>query len=342
MNSRALVTGASGQDGYYLIRLLREQGHEVHAQVRRLPSLGHRNEGVRWHVGHLTDSQFLEELVSRVMPDEVYNLAAVSRPNASWSIPRETVELNAIVPQTICELLLKFSPQSRLFQASSSEIFGDSLARAQDEQTPYAPKTPYGAAKLYSHSIIGAYRAQYGLHACSGILFNHESPRRPLSFVSQKIAYAAAALSLGLKEAPERDERGQPIVSGGKVRLGNISVRRDFGYAEDYVRAMQMIVRHSVPDDYVVGTGEDHSIQEFCEAAFNVVGRRWSDHIDVDSSLIRKVDSHYSHANSSKLRTVFGWKPTVSFQQLVAMMVQAQIESIQAKLKQDVASVHGR
>lgn len=336
MNSKVLVTGASGQDGYYLVELLRKQGCEVHAQARHLPSPGNHHDGVRWHTGNLVDGQFLESLISKTVPDEIYNFAAVSRPSASWGIPRETAEMNAFVPQAICELLLKYAPRCRMFQASSSEIFGDSHLRAQDERAPYAPKTPYGVAKLYGHCIIGAYREQYGLHACSGILFNHESPRRPLSFVSQKIAYAAAAVSLGLTESSDFDEGGRPILSGGKVRLGDISVRRDFGFAGDYVRAMQIVLRHSVADDYVIGTGEDHSIEEFCDAAFSVVGRRWRDHVEVDSTLIRKVDSHYSHADISKLRAMSDWKPTISFPELVSMMVHAQVKSIQNRSAQEV------
>lgn len=328
LGTKVLVTGASGQDGYYLLELLRKEGCAVHAQSRRLPHPSLQHDGIRWHIGDLTDSDFLESLIAGLLPDEIYNLAAVSRPMQSWNIPVETAKLNALVPQAICELLLKFKPGCRLFQASSSDIFGDSVAHFQDEQTLCVPKTPYGISKLYAHRIVGAYREQYGLHACSGIMFNHESPRRPLSFVSQKIAYAAAAVSLGLTETPERDEHGRPILFNGKISLGDLSVRRDFGFAGDYVEIMRMIVRHAKPDDYVVGTGENHSIEEFCEHAFGVVDRKWTDHVSLDPSLIRKVDSHYTCADTAKIRSVFDWRPKVGFPELVSMMVQAQIKSI--------------
>ncbi|MGL5167358.1 MAG: GDP-mannose 4,6-dehydratase [Afipia sp.] len=328
---KALVTGASGQDGFYLINLLHRHGYVVHAQSRRLPQPNRHQNETYWHVGDPADRDFLDSLISGVMPDEIYNLAAVSRPILSWGSPRETAEINALVPQEICELLLKHKPGCRLFQASSSEIFGDGTDRTQDERTSCVPKSPYGTAKLYAHRIIGAYRAQYGLHVSTGILFNHESPRRPLSFVSQKIAYAAAAVSLGLKQTSETDERGRPILLDGKIALGDLSVRRDFGFAGDYVEAMWLIVQHHTADDYVVGTGADHSIEEFCDQAFRLVGRKWTDHVNLDPKLIRKIDSHYTHADAAKIRATLNWRPKVAFNELVSMMVKAQIDSIQGR-----------
>lgn len=328
---KALVTGASGQDGFYLIDLLHRQGCIVHAQSRRLPHPGLHRDETYWHVGDPAERDFLDSLISSVMPDEIYNLAAVSRPILSWGSPRETAEVNGFVPQEICELLLKHKPGCRLFQASSSEIFGDGTDRVQNEQTACVPKSPYGAAKLYAHRIIGAYRAQYGLHASTGIMFNHESPRRPLSFVSQKIAYAAAAVSLGLTETSETDERGRPILLDGKMALGDLSVRRDFGFAGDYVEAMRLIVQHRTADDYVIGTGEDHSIEEFCDQAFSLVGRKWTEHVSSDPSLIRRVDSHYTRADTAKIRSSLNWRPKVAFNELVSMMVKAQIDFIQGR-----------
>jgi GDPmannose 4,6-dehydratase len=186
-------------------------------------------------------------------------------------------------------------------------------------------------AKLYAHRMIGAYRQQYGLYACSGIMFNHESPYRPLSFVSQKIAYAAAAASLGIVDSSELDERGRPILSAGKLLLGDLSVRRDFGFAGDYVEAMHLILQHPTPDDYVIGTGENHSIQEFCEFAFRSVGLDWTDYVSVDPKLIRKTDSHYTRANPAKLRGVSNWQPKTGFSELVSMMVQAQLQLLQTQ-----------
>jgi len=328
----ALVTGASGQDSRYLIDLLRRQGYEVHAQSRRFPRPGTAHEDVRWHVGELTDSAFLEELIAGNELDEIYNLAAVSRPILSWQVPRETFEINAFLPQAICELLVKHRRDGRLFQASSSDIFGGSFSERQDEHTHCEPKSPYGVAKLYGHRIIGAYRKHYGLHVCSGIMFNHESPYRPLTFVSQKIAYGAAAAARGLKNTRELDERGRPILQDGKLLLGDIGVRRDFGFAGDYAEAMLMILRHPTPDDYVIGTGEDHSIQEFCEIAFQSVGLDWTDYVSVDPKLIRKTDNHYTRANPDKLRSAFGWRPKVAFPELVTIMVQAQLELLDSEM----------
>lgn len=285
-----------------------------------------------WHVGDLTNDTFLERLIKDAEPDEIYNLAAVSRPIMSWQFPRETAEINALLPQNICELLLKHMPRCRLFQASSSEIFGEGFSEHQNENTHCIPKSPYGVAKLYGHRIVGAYRKQYGLYACSGILFNHESPYRPLSFVSQKIAYAAAAVASGLKISAELDERGRPILSDGKLLLGDLSVRRDFGFAGDYAEVMHMILQHSSPEDFVVGTGEDHSIQEFCDLAFRSVGLDWTDHVSVDPKLIRKTDNHYTRADPAKLRSVLNWRPKMSFPELVSSMVQAQVTIVRREI----------
>src|SRR6202790_4474031 len=218
---RALVTGGAGQDGWYLIRLLLSRGYFISAHSRH--SVDPEIHGGRgsWHAGDLTDDIFLKNLLSASAPDEIYNLAAVSRPALSWDNPVETAMLNGLVPQRICEFMRRQMPATRLFQASSSEIYGDGPTQLQNEQTKINPKSPYGISKAYAHQTIGAYRQQYGLHLSSGILFNHESPRRPLNFVSQKIAHAAAAVSLGLRETRELDERGKPILSDGKLFFGD-------------------------------------------------------------------------------------------------------------------------
>jgi GDPmannose 4,6-dehydratase len=245
--------------------------------------------------------------------------------------------LNGLVPQRICEFIRRELPATRLFQPSSSEIYGDSSAQLQDEQTPLNPKSPYGISKTYAHQTVAAYRQQYGLHLSCGILFNHESPRRPLSFVSQKIAHAAAAASLGLTETRELDERGRPILCDGKVYLGDINVRRDFGFAGDFVEAMYLIVQNNLPSDFVVGTGHAHAIAEFCEVAFRVVGLDWTRFVNVDPSLMRKVDSHFTRADPSKLQSEMGWRPKVDFAALVAMMVQERIRI----LKRSMATTGG-
>lgn len=328
----ALVTGGAGQDGWYLIELLLSRGYEVIAHSRNQvdPALHHGR--VSWHIGDLTEEAFLRDILSISKPSEIYNLAAVSRPALSWEIPMETALLNGLVPQRICEFIRRELPQTRLFQASSSEIYGDSSAHLQNEQTPINPKSPYGISKAYAHQIVAAYRQQYGLHLSCGILFNHESPRRPLGFVSQKIAHAAAAASLGLTETLELDERGKPILLDGKLYLGDINVRRDFGFAGDFVDAMHLIVQSNAATDFVVGTGQAHSIAEFCETAFRVAGLDWTKYVVVDPSLLRKVDSHFTRADSSKLRSQLGWSPRVDFQTLVEMMVQERVRVLKLSM----------
>src|SRR6266851_2689535 len=334
LRKRVLVTGGAGQDGWYLIELLLSRGYEVFAHSRR-PFDPRLHDRVSWHAGDLTDEAFFNHLLAASKPDEIYNLAAVSRPALSWDIPNETAMLNGIVPQRICEFIRRKSPTTRLFQASSSEIYGDSTAQLQDEQTRANPKSPYGISKAFAHQTIGAYRQQYGLHLSCGILFNHESPRRPLSFVSQKIAHAAAAATLGLTETRELDERGKPILSGGKLYLGDINVRRDFGFAGDFVEAMYLIVQNETASDFVVGTGQSHSIAEFCEADFGVVGLDWTKYDAIDQSLVRKVDNRYTRADFTKLRSELGWHPKVLFSELVTMMVQERMRILEMALQSD-------
>jgi GDPmannose 4,6-dehydratase len=325
VRKRALVTGGAGQDGWYLIELLLSRGYDVIAQSRHNVYPEHPGGRVIWRTGDVTSETFLNDLLSVSAPDEIYNLASVSRPAQSWDIPIETALLNALVPHRICEFIRHRRPKCRLFQASSSEIFGDTASTLQNENTPIVPKSPYGVSKAYAHQTVGAYREQYGLHLSSGILFNHESPLRPLTFVSQKIAHAAAAATIGLTETRELDERGKPILFDGKLRLGDIQVRRDFGFAGDFVEVMHLILQADDPADYVIGTGQSHSIAEFCEAAFNVGGLDWKQHVIIDSSLVRKIDNHFTRADSSKLQSDFGWRPKVTFFSLVKLMVEDRI-----------------
>jgi GDPmannose 4,6-dehydratase len=338
VKKRALVTGGAGQDGWYLIELLLALGYEMFAHSRREIDPALHGGRVSWYTGDLTSDIFLNDMLAASAPDEIYNLAAVSRPALSWDIPIETALLNALVPQRICEFIRCEMPATRLFQASSSEIYGDGPTQLQDEQTKANPKSPYGISKAYAHQTIGAYRQQYGLHLSCGILFNHESPHRPLNFVSQKIAHAAAAVSLGLTETRELDERGRPILSNGKLYLGDLNVRRDFGFAGDFVEAMHLIVQSDTPSDYAVGTGQTHSIAEFCETAFKVGGFDWTKYVAVDQSLLRKVDSHFTKADTSKLRSQIGWRPKVQFPELVRMMVEERIRILELSLLKDSTS----
>jgi GDPmannose 4,6-dehydratase len=336
VRKRALVTGGAGQDGWYLIELLLARDYDVFAHSRNRIDPQLHGGRVNWRTGDLTSEAFLDDLLVTSAPDQIYNLASVSRPVQSWDIPIETALLNGLVPHRICEFIRHNLPKCRLFQASSSEIFGDTAALIQNEETPINPKSPYGVSKAYAHQIIGAYRERFGLHLSCGILFNHESPRRPLSFVSQKIAHAAAAASMGLTETRELDEHGKPILLDGKLRLGDNTVQRDLGFAGDFVEAMHLIVQADVPSDYVVGTGQSHSIDEFCEAAFNVGGLDWKRHVIIDSSLFRKTDSHSTRVDPSKLFSQLGWRPKVDFSALVTMMVQERMRLL--KLSQSTAS----
>lgn len=329
---RAFITGGAGQDGWYLAGALRAKGYLIHVQSRHR-SADAPADDVIWHVGDPIDRAFMERTIASLQPDVIFNLAAISRPTLSWSEPTTTALLNALMPQHLCDLIHQVSSGSRLFQASSSDVFGNvPLGSQQNEETPFSPSSPYGIAKAYAHRIVGAYRAQYGLHLSSGILFNHESPRRPLSFVSQKIAHAAAAASLGLQRTTELDELGRPILQDGKVVLGDLNIRRDFGYAGDYVEAMILMVESDQPDDYVIGSGSNHSIAEFCEAAFRVAGRDWHDHVVSDPNLVRHMDNRSTCADPRKIQDRLGWKSKVSFDGLVETMVRARIKAIEASL----------
>jgi GDPmannose 4,6-dehydratase len=237
--------------------------------------------------------------------------------------------LNALVPLRILNFIRANPAGCRFYQASSSEMFGSATEEFQDEATPLRPQNPYAIAKAYAHSMVGAYRKSYGLFACSGILFNHESPRRPLTYVTQKIAYAAAVIGTGASVSEERDETGTPIVSDGMLSLGNLEVRRDFGFAGDFMRAVWLMMQENSPDDYVIGTGETHSIRDVCGVAFGHVGRDWRDHVRVDQRLIRLVDSMYTRAATAKARRNLRWSPHVSFDALVRMMVDANMARLE-------------
>jgi GDPmannose 4,6-dehydratase len=321
----ALVTGGAGQDGTYLVELLLRNDYVVHVQSRRAQPGSLHSGALHWHTGSLTDWNFLEDMIVSAEPDEIYNLASISRPVDSWKMPNETTIVNALVPQRILEIVRSRKFTCRIFQAASSEIFGNSDFALQSEKTPYNPTSPYGISKLHALLIGAAYRSNYGMHISSGIMFNHESPRRPISYVSQKIAHAAAAVAIGLSETKEKDERGYPILEDGMLRLGNLDVRRDFGFARDYVECMRMMLQMDNPDDYVIGTGESHSIREFCELAFQRAGRDWRRHVIVDQALFRKVDSHRTAADNSKAKSQLGWSPRTSFAELVNLMVEERI-----------------
>jgi len=309
---RALITGIGGQDGSYLAELLLEQDYEVYGIVRRAPSERYENlEGIRARIeliqADLLDQLSLIEALKACRPHELYNLASVSFVPASWRQPVLTAEFAAVGVTTILESIRVVDDRIRFYQASSSEIFGTPREIPQSEETPLSPLTPYGVAKAYGHFITASYRKRYGLHASSGILYNHESPRRPLDFVTRKIARAAAAISAGLE---------------GELWLGSLDAKRDWGFAGDYVRAMWLMVQPREPDDYVVATGDLHSVRDLLEVAFQRVGLDWREYVQIDEALRRGQAELYDLVGDpSKARRRLGWEPTVSFEELIQLMV---------------------
>jgi GDPmannose 4,6-dehydratase len=318
--SRAVITGIGGQDGSYLAELLVEKGTDVVGVIRpasgpydNLGSVGDRIELVEANV---LDQESLESVLRAARPAEVYNLASPSFVPASWDRPVDTAEFAAVGATALLETIRAVDASIRFYQASSSEIFGDPGESPQTEQTPLAPVTPYGVAKAYAHFIVGSYRRRYGLFACSGILYNHESPRRPLEYVPRKIANGSAAISLGLQD---------------ELVLGDLDARRDWGYAGDYVRAMWLMLQQDNPDDYVVSSGESHSVRELVQLAFAHVGLDWQDHVRVDPALQRgTAELHHLVGDASKARARLGWAPEVGFTELVQLLVDADRARLQA------------
>jgi GDPmannose 4,6-dehydratase len=317
---RALITGVGGQDGSLLAELLLERGYEVYGIVRRAPSERYENlEGIRDRIeliqADVLDELSLVEALRACGPREVYNLASVSFVPASWRQPVLTAEFAAVGVTAMLEAIRLVNPHIRFYQASSSEIFGEPLESPQTEKTPLSPLTPYGVAKAYGHFITRSYRHRYGLHACCGILYNHESPRRPVDFVPRKISLSAARISLGLDE---------------ELLLGDLDARRDWGYAGDYVRAMWLMLQQDEPDDYLIATGKTHSVRELAQLAFARVGLDWQKHVRVDPALQRgSSELHNLVGDASKAREELGWTPMVDFEQLIHMLVDADVERLQ-------------
>ncbi|GGK95442.1 GDP-mannose 4,6-dehydratase [Salinibacterium xinjiangense] len=311
----ALITGVTGQDGTYLARDLLEQGFEVHGLVKPGDAtLGDRSPGVVGHEGDVTDSALLAQLIAKVKPDEVYNLAGQTSVAASWADPVGTAASTgtavAIMAQGCWELQERTGRPVRFVQASSAEIFGAAAQVPQNESTTISPVSPYGAAKSFGHFIVGAFRSR-GLHASSCILYNHESPLRPPTFVTRKITLAAARISLGLQDS---------------LSLGTLDVSRDWGWAPDYVRAMQLAARHSVAGDFVIGSGVEHTVADFVASAFTAAGiDAWQDYVVLDPTFARPADPPRQLADSSRARSVLGWVPQVGFDDLVRRMVMADL-----------------
>ena len=316
----ALITGITGQDGSYLAEFLLEQGYQVIGMVRRsstvnLDRIAHLEgaAGLEIVQGDLLDQMSLVDLLQTWQPAEVYNLAAQSFVPTSWRQPVLTGEFTALGVTRMLEAIRLVNPEIRFYQASSSEMFGQVVEVPQREQTPFYPRSPYGVAKVYGHWITVNYRESYGLFACSGILFNHESPRRGLEFVTHKVTRAVARIKLGLQQ---------------ELRLGNLAARRDWGFAGDYVRAMWLMLQQESPDDYVIATGTTHSVRELCEVAFGYAGLNYEDYVVVDEKFYRPAEVELLVGDAGKARARLGWSPSVSFEALIAMMVEADLAAL--------------
>jgi GDPmannose 4,6-dehydratase len=305
----------TGQDGSYLAEFLLGKGYEVFGMVRRSSTVtfervAHIQDRITLVPGEMLDEVSIINVLRECRPDELYNLAAQSFVQTSFSQPVFTGEATALGVTRVLDAIRFVNPEIRFYQASSSEMFGKVHESPQTELTPFHPRSPYGVAKVYGHWITVNYRESYGLHASSGILFNHESPRRGLEFVTRKVTHGAARIAVGLER---------------EVRLGNLEAQRDWGFAGDYVRAMWLMLQQDQPDDFVVATGQTHSVRELCEVAFGRVGLHWEDHVVVDEKFLRPAEVDILVGDATKVRTTLGWKPEVGFAELVEMMVDADL-----------------
>ncbi len=322
---RALITGITGQDGSYLAELLLDKGYEVHGIIRRASNFNtaridhlyndpHAEDNqLKLHFGDLTDSTALVKLLYDLQPDEIYNLGAQSHVRVSFDIPESTGDIVGLGTLRILEAIrdTKLIDHVRFYQASSSEMFGKVQECPQSETTPFWPRSPYGCAKVYAHCLTVNYRESYGLHASSGILFNHESPRRGETFVTRKITRAATRIKLGLQD---------------KLYLGNLDAKRDWGYAGEYAEMMWLMLQQDEPDDYVVATGETHSVREFCEAAFARLELNWENHVEYDAGYERPAEVDLLVGDASKAREKLNWQPKIRFKELVNLMIDADLE----------------
>lgn len=313
-----LITGVTGQDGSYLAELLLEKGYKVYGIKRRSSVINtsnvdhlYDNRNFKMIYGSMNDIGSMYKILSETKPDEIYNLAAQSHVRTSFDIPEETVDTVAMGTMRLIEACRNVVPNSRFYQASSSEMYGDNMDPMKNELTHMTPASPYAAAKLFAHNIVRNYRVGYGMHASCGILFNHESPRRGETFVTRKITRAAARIKLGMQD---------------KLRLGNLDAIRDWGFAGDYAEAMWLMLQQENPDDYVIATGETHTVKEFVEYAFELAGLDWKKHVEIDKRLMRPHEVPFLQGDASKARKILGWKPSVNFQDLVKIMYESDFQ----------------
>jgi GDPmannose 4,6-dehydratase len=327
--AKALITGITGQDGSYLAELLLAKGYEVHGIIRRASTFNteridhlyqdpHIN-GVRLflHYGDISDSTSLIKLLYRIQPDEIYHLGAQSHVRVSFDIPEYTGDVTGLGTVRLLEAIRETGLEAKFYQASSSEMFGKVTEIPQRETTPFYPRSPYGAAKVYAYWMTVNYREAYGLFACNGILFNHESPRRGETFVTRKITRAVAQIKAGMQD---------------KLYLGNLEAKRDWGYAKEYVESMWLMLQQDSPDDYVIATGETHSVREFLEEAFSCVGLDWRNHVEIDPKYYRPSEVDLLVGDAGKAKRKLGWEPKVSFKELITMMVESDLKAERLQL----------
>ena len=317
MTKKALITGITGQDGSYLAELLLDKGYEVHGLVRRSSSfntwrIDHVRERLVLHYGDLVDQNSLARALDALQPDEVYNLAAQSHVKVSFEMPEYTTDVTALGVLRLLDAVRDLGLKTRVYQAGSSEMYGKVHETPQTETTPFHPRSPYAVSKVFGHYMAVNYRESYGMHVSNGILFNHESPRRGENFVTRKITMGVAAIKQGRAK---------------ELRLGNLDAKRDWGHAKDYVEAMWRILQQEKPSDYVIATGETHSVREFCEEAFGCVGLEWKDFVKVDAKYFRPAEVDLLLGDASKARRELGWSPRVTFKELAKLMVEADLEA---------------
>ncbi len=330
MPKTALIIGVSSQDGSYLADLLLEKGYMVVGTIRRSttvdkPNIRHLYGRVHIEAADLLDQESIARLVRHYRPDEVYNIAAQSVPGDSWSHPLYTGEITALGVVRVMEAVRVHAPQARVYQATSREIFGNVQAESATEQTPFDANNPYGIAKAYAHMMTRCYRESYGLFACGGILFNHESPRRSLHFVTRKVTAAVACIKNQVAHPP-LDELGRPLVTpDGTLKLGYLDARRDWGYAKEYVEAMWLMLQNETPKDYVIGTNTSYSVRDLCETAFAAAGLDWQEHVAADEALLRPTEITVLKGDYTQAKQDLGWQPRTSFAELVQLMVEADL-----------------
>jgi GDPmannose 4,6-dehydratase len=326
----ALVTGITGQDGSYLAEFLLDKGYRVVGLARRSTHYDHANIAhlagkISLEYGDLVDPHAVDRLIVQHQPDEVYNLAAQSVPADSWSQPIVTAEITGLAPIRLLEALHRHKPEARFYQASTREIYGGIRAPVVDETTPLLANNPYGAAKLYAHVMTEVYRQSYSMFACTGVLFNHESPRRSLHFVTRKVSMAVACIKLGIQNPP-LNELGQPLIERNMLRLGNLEAVRDWGYAKEYVEAMWLMLQQDEPQTFIIATNTAHTVRDLCQIAFSHVGLDWQKHVTTDQRFLRPTEIEAQRGDYSKAKAVLGWEPQTTFRDLVTLMVDADLK----------------